>query len=175
MGWMYTLFFVLLGIAAAVWGGWLERVGPRKAGFVSAMCWCGGLFLGAIGVFVRHPMIAGLGYTFAIEGFLARVPQFEDAYVTLAKIHFKNNRPREGIAVLERLLQRSGFRRIVTLTRDLYAENLRRLLGRGESNAQANIKTAFGEHTVLGAVRRLVNRLFMHVQLGDKLIALAQK
>ena len=31
MGWMYTLFFVLLGIAAAVWGGWLERVGPRKA------------------------------------------------------------------------------------------------------------------------------------------------
>src|ERR1700712_202663 len=24
MGWMYTLFFVLLGIAAAVWGGWLD-------------------------------------------------------------------------------------------------------------------------------------------------------
>ena len=42
-----------------------------------------------------------------LEGFLARVPQFEDAYVTLAKIHFKNNRPREGIAVLERLLQRN--------------------------------------------------------------------
>src|SRR5215468_5052962 len=37
MGWMYTLFFVLLGIAAAVWGGWLERVGPRKAAFVSAL------------------------------------------------------------------------------------------------------------------------------------------
>ena len=36
LGWMYTLFFVLLGIAAAVWGGWLEREGPRKAGFVSA-------------------------------------------------------------------------------------------------------------------------------------------
>ena len=30
MGWMYTLFFVLLGIAAAVWGGWLERVGPAQ-------------------------------------------------------------------------------------------------------------------------------------------------
>src|SRR5256885_16609633 len=38
LGWMYTLFFVLLGIAAAVWGGWLERVGPRKAGVVSALC-----------------------------------------------------------------------------------------------------------------------------------------
>src|SRR5260221_1957178 len=45
MGWMYTLFFVFLGVSAAIWGGWLERVGPRKAGFVSALCWCGGLFL----------------------------------------------------------------------------------------------------------------------------------
>ena len=32
LGWMFTLFFVLLGISAAIWGGWLERVGPRKAG-----------------------------------------------------------------------------------------------------------------------------------------------
>ena len=30
LGWMYTLFFVLLGCSAAVWGGWLERAGPRK-------------------------------------------------------------------------------------------------------------------------------------------------
>src|SRR4030088_2593057 len=52
MGWMYTLFFVLLGIAAAVWGGWLERVGPRKAGFVAALCWWGGVFFGAIGMFM---------------------------------------------------------------------------------------------------------------------------
>src|ERR1700751_4681062 len=43
LGWMYTLFFVLLGSAAAIWGGWLERAGPRKAGIVAAVCWCGGL------------------------------------------------------------------------------------------------------------------------------------
>src|SRR5215510_1996273 len=61
MGWMYTLFFVLLGIAAAVWGGWLERVGPRKAGFVSALCWCGGLFLGALGVYVHQLWLLWLG------------------------------------------------------------------------------------------------------------------
>ena len=63
LGWMYTLFFVLLGIAAAVWGGWLERVGPRKAGVVSAMCWCGGLFLGAIGVYTASAVavVARLG------------------------------------------------------------------------------------------------------------------
>ena len=50
LGWMYTLFFVLLGISAATWGGWLERAGPRKAGVVSAFCWCGGLLISALGV-----------------------------------------------------------------------------------------------------------------------------
>ncbi len=50
LGWMFTLFFVLLGSSAAIWGGWLERVGPRKAGFVSALCWCGGLVISAVGV-----------------------------------------------------------------------------------------------------------------------------
>src|SRR4030088_857967 len=54
MGWMYTLFFVLLGVSAAIWGGWLERVGPRKAGFVAALCWSGGLFLGAIGIITHQ-------------------------------------------------------------------------------------------------------------------------
>src|SRR6202163_4645626 len=61
LGWMYTLFFVLLGIAAAVWGGWLERVGPRKAGFVAALCWCGGLFLGAIGIYTHQLWLLWLG------------------------------------------------------------------------------------------------------------------
>src|SRR5438105_11052079 len=41
LGWTYTLFFVFLGSSAAIWGGWLERVGPRKAGVVAAVCWCG--------------------------------------------------------------------------------------------------------------------------------------
>ena len=39
VGWMYTLFFVVLGLSAAIWGGWLERAGPRKAGVVAAFCW----------------------------------------------------------------------------------------------------------------------------------------
>src|SRR3954466_10807529 len=28
----YSLFFVVLGSSSAIWGGWLERAGPRKAG-----------------------------------------------------------------------------------------------------------------------------------------------
>ena len=61
MGWMYTLFFVLLGVSAAIWGGWLERVGPRKAGVVAALCWGGGLLIGAFGVYVHQLWIMWLG------------------------------------------------------------------------------------------------------------------
>jgi MFS family permease len=63
LGWMYTLFFVFLGSAAAVWGGWLEHVGPRKAGVVSALCWCGGMVLSALGIHLHQfwLMIIGSG------------------------------------------------------------------------------------------------------------------
>ena len=55
MGWMFTLFFVFLGSASAIWGGWLERVGPRKAAVVAALCWCGGLLISAVGV-INHQL-----------------------------------------------------------------------------------------------------------------------
>ncbi len=61
MGWMYTLFFVVLGISAAVWGGWLERAGPRKAGFVAACCWGGGLLFGALGIYTHQLWLMWLG------------------------------------------------------------------------------------------------------------------
>ena len=61
LGWMYTLFFVLLGSSAAIWGGWLERVGPRKAGVVSALCWCGGMLLSALGVYLHQFWLMILG------------------------------------------------------------------------------------------------------------------
>jgi MFS family permease len=61
MGWMYTLFFVLLGVSAAIWGGWLERVGPRKAGVVAALCWGGGLLLGALGIYIHQLWLLWLG------------------------------------------------------------------------------------------------------------------
>lgn len=61
LGWMYTLFFVFLGSSAALWGGWLEHVGPRKAGVVSALCWCGGLVLSAIGVHTHQLWLMWLG------------------------------------------------------------------------------------------------------------------
>lgn len=61
LGWTYTLFFVFLGSSAAVWGKWLEHAGPRKAGLVSALCWCGGLVISAIGIILHQIWMLWLG------------------------------------------------------------------------------------------------------------------
>ncbi len=57
----FTLFIAVLGIAAAFWGGWLERAGPRKAGFIAAPCWGGGMFIGGIGVATHQLWLLWLG------------------------------------------------------------------------------------------------------------------
>ncbi len=64
LGWIYTLFFVLLGSSAAIWGGWLETAGPRKAGIVAALCWCGGMVLSAIGVMTHQLWLMWIGSGF---------------------------------------------------------------------------------------------------------------
>ena len=61
LGWTFTLFFLFLGFAAAIWGGWVERVGPRKAGVVATLCWCGGLVVAAAGVMVHQLWLMWLG------------------------------------------------------------------------------------------------------------------
>jgi len=61
LGWMFTLFFIFLGSSAAIWGGWLEHAGPRKAGIVSAFCWCGGLIISAIGVITHQIWLLWIG------------------------------------------------------------------------------------------------------------------
>jgi len=63
LGWMYTLFFVFLGLAAAVWGGWLEHAGPRKAGVYAAILWGGGMLISAVGIYLHQfwMMILGSG------------------------------------------------------------------------------------------------------------------
>lgn len=61
LGWMYTLFFVLLGCAAALWGGWLEKVGPRKVGLIAMLLWCGGLLISAFGIHQHQLWMMWLG------------------------------------------------------------------------------------------------------------------
>ena len=61
LGWMFTLFFVFLGLSTALFGGWLEHAGPRKAGVVSAVCWCGGLVISALGIYMHQIWLMWLG------------------------------------------------------------------------------------------------------------------
>ncbi|AXP06536.1 MULTISPECIES: OFA family MFS transporter [Pseudomonas] len=61
LGWIYTLFFIFLGCSAAIWGGWLEHAGPRKAGVVSALCWCGGLLISALGIYTHQIWLMWVG------------------------------------------------------------------------------------------------------------------
>jgi MFS family permease len=57
----FTIGIVVLGLAAALFGGWLERAGPRKAGLVAAFCWGGGFLAAALGVYLHQLWIIWLG------------------------------------------------------------------------------------------------------------------
>ena len=65
---IFEIFIAVLGISAAIWGGWLEHAGPRKAGLFAALCWGGGLALVGVGVEIHQlwfiylaSVIAGVG------------------------------------------------------------------------------------------------------------------
>jgi MFS family permease len=62
LGWIFSLAIVFLGLSAAVWGAWLERVGPRKAMFVSACCFGGGFLVGSVGIRTHQLWLLLLGY-----------------------------------------------------------------------------------------------------------------
>src|SRR5215467_168538 len=48
IGWVFSVAIVFLGLSAAVFGAWLERAGPRKAMFTSAVCFSGGFQIAAL-------------------------------------------------------------------------------------------------------------------------------
>ena len=59
---IFSVAIVFLGLSAAVFGAWLERVGPRKAMFASACCFGGGFIVSAIGVQLHQLPLVVLGY-----------------------------------------------------------------------------------------------------------------
>jgi len=59
--WVFSIAIVCLGLSAAVFGHWLERAGPRKAGVAAAILWGGGLILSSIGVYFHQLWIIWLG------------------------------------------------------------------------------------------------------------------
>lgn len=62
LGWIFSIAILFLGIAAAFGGGWLDRVGPRKAMVAAACCFGGGFIVSALGVYLHQLWIIYLGY-----------------------------------------------------------------------------------------------------------------
>ena len=60
--WIFTSAIVCLGLAAAVAGKWIERVGPRTVGIVAAACWGSGFLVGALGIHLHQLWLLYLGY-----------------------------------------------------------------------------------------------------------------
>lgn len=62
LGWIFSLAFVFLGLAAAFGGTWLYRgVGPRNAMVAAACCFCGGSIIGTTGIALHRFWIVYLG------------------------------------------------------------------------------------------------------------------
>ncbi|MBV9784146.1 MAG: OFA family MFS transporter [Acidisphaera sp.] len=62
LGWIFSIAIVFLGIASAIFGSWLDRVGPRRAMFTAACCFGGGFLVSAVGVALHQLWIIYLGY-----------------------------------------------------------------------------------------------------------------
>jgi MFS family permease len=60
--WIFNIAFFFLGIAAATFGKWVERVGPRKAMLAAALCFSGGFAVSALGVYLHQIVLVYLGY-----------------------------------------------------------------------------------------------------------------
>lgn len=69
VGLIFSIALFFLGASAAVFGKWLEMVGPRRAMFASAICFASGFLLSAIGVkmhqlwllYLGHGVLGGIG------------------------------------------------------------------------------------------------------------------
>jgi len=60
--WIFSVAIVFLGLAAAIAGKWLERVGPRCVGVTAAFLWGGGFLIGSLGVATHQIWLLYLGY-----------------------------------------------------------------------------------------------------------------
>jgi MFS family permease len=68
LGWIFSIALFTLGASAAIFGKWLERVGPRKAMFAAALCLSGGFMLASFGIYIHNIWLVYLG-----QGFLGGI------------------------------------------------------------------------------------------------------
>ena len=61
LGWIFTIAIFFLGASAAIFGKWVEHVGPRKTMFVAALCFSSGFLIAAIGIHLHQLWLLFLG------------------------------------------------------------------------------------------------------------------
>jgi MFS family permease len=62
VGWTFSIAIAILGLSAAIFGRWVERVGPRKSMFTAALCFGGGFIVAAVGIHFHQLWLLYLGY-----------------------------------------------------------------------------------------------------------------
>ena len=62
IGWVFSIAIAILGLSAAVFGRWVDRVGPRKSMFTAALCFGGGFIVSAFGIHLHQLWLLYLGY-----------------------------------------------------------------------------------------------------------------
>ncbi len=62
VGYIFSIAIAFLGISAALFGAWLERAGPRRAMFYSAICFGLGFVISAFGASSHQIWLIYLGY-----------------------------------------------------------------------------------------------------------------
>ena len=62
IGFVFSIAIVMLGLSAAVFGTWVDRVGPRRAMFTAASCWGAGFLIGGLGISTGQLWLLYLGY-----------------------------------------------------------------------------------------------------------------
>lgn len=62
LGWIFSIALFTLGASAAIFGQWLERVGPRKAMFTAALCLAGGFWVASLGIHLHNIWLVYLGH-----------------------------------------------------------------------------------------------------------------
>ncbi|WP_291428599.1 OFA family MFS transporter [Deinococcus sp.] len=61
VGLIFSVALFFLGASSAIFGKWVEREGPRKTMFASALLFCGGFFVAALGVKLHSLPLVILG------------------------------------------------------------------------------------------------------------------
>jgi len=62
VGYIFSIAIAVLGLSAALFGAWLERVGPRRAMFYAAICFGLGFIIASFGASTHQIALIYLGY-----------------------------------------------------------------------------------------------------------------